>query len=224
MGSERPVDPQRRPFFLSDEIRGTPIFDRDAIKEAYDRSECVEWIPFCRSVNLDWQKTRTEMPTGMWVQEKRQRLHQEQGELLADEIFKYKGAWHTEVLKTLRTYPQGADLAYVAGAKLLKKMNDALDDGSFDHKYKPKELSEMMRAMDVAIAAKHRSLLLNHWEVKRAEEDIRAPEVPLTAPAEIEWKMELMNGEKLSCQDLQKLINANMDPETEPNDADNKTS
>lgn len=223
MGVGRPVEPQRRSFILSDEIRGTPIFDREAIKDAYDRSEYVEWIPFCRSVNLDWKKTKAEMPTAVWVQEKRQRLHQEQGELLADEIFRYKGSWHTEVLRTLREYPHGAELAYVAGAKLLHRMNSSLDDGSFDKKYKPKDLAELIRAMDVAISAKHRSLLLNHWEVRRAEEDIKAPEIsPSSEPMKIEWKMELMNGQQMTASQLQQLIESNLDPEVEPDNADNE--
>jgi hypothetical protein len=195
---------------ITDAIRKTEVYDQTAIREAYDKSDILDWRSFANSVGLDVDRTTHQLPTRKWVQEKRARIHEIQAESLMDELFDYKSVWHKEVIKTLRTYPQGADLAYKVATRLLLKLDKQIESNTYDEEYISLNVKNAVSALKMAVETKHKTLLLNQWEIKRVEDEFKQTDA-LPTSENFEWKMELVGGEKLTSKQMQRLIDQYID-------------
>lgn len=187
----------------------------DQIRQLYMASKFVEWTPFAESMGWPTLDSRHGLPIGDWIKEKRDIIAREQAERVAEAVFAHRSRWHTDVLKTLKEYPEANDAML---GLLKRRLNDMIRTVNDDekgqalsmqtgHPYEPKfakvkngELMALAAAIKVCTESKHRSLLINDWSFKVAEtfSDPRQFGTTEEKIADMEWKVELIGGENLS--------------------------
>lgn len=195
----------------------------EQVKQIYMASKNIEWIPFAKSMQWDPVSTRAKYQVTEWIQQKKLALAQEQAENISELIFGHRSRWHHDVLKTLRDYPEVAD----ATLGIIKhRANEMIGQINYDieekakaaqenrdpvYKFKSVKTSELV-ALSMAIKTvtetKHKSLLINDWSVKVAEQ--------FTDPAQFErnesqmkdtgWTLEVIGGENLTSQQLEEML------------------
>ncbi len=207
----------------------------ETVKQLYMASTFIEWAPFAASLGWNEATTRREYPAAEWIADKRSVMARVQAENVAEAVFQHRGRWHSDVLKTLREYPEAND----ALMNILKKrMNDIIGVINDDEKnrvlyvqqgleFRPQfpkiksaELHSLASAIKTVTESKHRALLIDNWSFKQAD-DYSDPNQFNEMDKEMErqeWKMEVIGGEKMNNKDLGNLISKWYDKPNNPHE------
>lgn len=207
----------------------------DTVKQLYMASTFIEWTPFAASLGWNEATTRRDYPAAEWITEKRNVMARAQAENIAEAVFQHRGRWHSDVIKTLREYPEANDALL---GILKKRMNDIIGVINDDEKnrvlyaqqgleyrsqfkdIKSSELHSLASAVKTVTESKHRSLLIDNWSFKQAE-DFSDPDQFNEADKEMEsqeWKMEIIGGEKMNNKEVGLLISKWYDQPNTPHD------
>lgn len=195
----------------------------EQIKQIYMASKHLEWIPFALSMNWDPTTTREQYPTAAWISEKKTKLAQHQAEEIAELVFDHRSRWHRDVLKTLRDYPEASDaLLGVIKAReneLIGMINHDMEEKRLAAqegrepvlkftKVKTNELVALSIALKNVTETKHKSLLINDWSVKVAEQftDPTQFERSETKMKDTGWKLEVIGGENITAAQMQEFL------------------
>lgn len=235
------IGPDGKPVSKHNNQSGEYRGKEDEIYALFMASPHVEWAPFCKSHGWNPQQSRNFYPTGRWTAEKKRQLAIVQAEHIGEALFNHRSNWHKDVLKTLNEYPAANDAML---GILKRRMNDIIEDINADtearrmaiatgskppprafEKYTTLELNQLAHGMKAITEAKHRSLCLNDWKVKLADEAANSPQMLGAPPDESDaaelvergkWVVELTGGEQLTPKRIQELTSHYLDKPGEP--------
>lgn len=211
-------DDKRKHFRViqqTDDLLAKPSAEQ--MKQLYMASSHLEWGTFARS--MGWNAETAEQLNSHydaweWVTKKKEILAREQAEQIAELVFDHKSRWHRDVLKTLKDYPEANDAVL---AIIKRRINDIVRviredesrgagaNGEFK-KVQTKELLALASAMKTVTEAKHKSLMIDNWNIQIADkfsEPIERLESDLTPTS---WKIEVIGGEKLDTKQMQEFM------------------
>lgn len=214
----------------------TPKPSAETIKQLYMASPHVEWSPFARSKNWHPITSRGKMPVDDWIKQKRTEIAREQSEVIAEMVFNHQSRWHKDVLKTFSDYPEAND----ALLNILKKrINDIVEVINNDSrakqiaeahghdippsqfaKIKNSDLLSLAAAIKVCTEAKHKSLMINDWSFKVAENytDPKQFDTLAEKQQDMTWNVQLIGGENITSHEMQKMITKWYDKPHAPHD------
>jgi len=195
----------------------------DSIRQLYMASDHIEWTPFAKSMGWQSASSRSGLPVEEWIKQKRDVFAKEQAETIAEAVFKHRGRWHSDVLKTLTEYPEANDAML---GILKKRLNDIIQTINEDEQKKQQakitgleaysafkaikssELLSLAAAIKVATESKHKSLMINDWSFKVAEtfSDPAQFHVEQEKIENAEWKVTIRGGENLSSKQITKMM------------------
>lgn len=202
-----------------------PAPTKEQIKAIYMASKHLEWTPFAQSMGWDAVRSRQEYPSQTWIQEKKTILALQQSEQIAEMVWDHRGQWHRDVLNTLKDLPQANDAMLGILKHRMNEMIQTINEdaqnkvlharsGSPDpfrsefSKIKTNELVALSTAISIVTQSKHRSLLIDQWNVKTAE--------TFTDPAQFEredqkladndWTIEVIGNQKMDNVDIERLM------------------
>lgn len=187
-------------------------------------SDSIEWTPFAESMGWKPASSRVGLPVEEWIRQKREVFAKEQAERISEAVFKHRGRWHSDVLKTLQEYPEANDAML---GILKKRLNDIISTINEDEQrkleakqrgfdspvsnfkaIKSSELLALAAAIKVATESKHKSLMINDWSFKVAE--------TFSDPAQFkaddeqiknaEWNVKIIGGDQLNSKQMQKFL------------------
>lgn len=204
----------------------------ETVKQLFMASPHLEWIPFADSMNWDAGTTRDLYPVSEWIAQKKDQLARRQSEQIAELLFDHRSRWHRDVLKTLRDYPEAADamLGIIKHREneLIGMINHDMEEKSAAKvegrapnlkfsKVKTSELLSLSAALKVAVETKHKSLLINDWSVRVAEQftDPKQFEREEHKMKDTGWKLEVIGGENLTVPQMQQLLGQYYDNPTQ---------
>lgn len=192
----------------------------ETMHQLYMASPHVEWTPFAASKEMDPWKSRDGLPWKEWIDEKKDTLNRQMAESIGDAVFRHRGRWHKDVLKTLEVYPEVNDAllnilklklndmtatirdatAEISREKALgktskKKATDGIDI---------KDLKDLSQAVRYVTDSKHRSLMINDWSFQIAEKHSDPNQFEKDEDKNSDWVMPMIGGEGKSAKELQK--------------------
>ena len=210
--------------------------DVEKVKEIFMASSHVLWSKFAEEHNHKYNEYRHFFPVLTWQDEKRIKIAEKNAEELANMLFDRRFEWHKDVLNTLKWYPKVGDaILQQINRKLqhIQKMSDEeFNYGSPPVKEKGKVVrpgSKRVSFMDLQLLgnayktvteAKHKSLLLSTWEVRKAEDETKTEEKEVTEnPGGIFFEM--IGKGPMNLKDIQQALDTYLDkPNEEPTDGD----
>lgn len=194
----------------------------DQVRQLFMASAFVEWGPFAQS--MGWTNDlRDAYPVAEWCKAKREMLARRQAEAIGDAVFHHRGNWHSDVLKTLKEYPEAHD----AMLGILKyRLNSIVQTINADQQsaklaavtgttpsngfgaIRSNELTALAVALKVVTEAKHKSLMIGDWSFKVAEtfSDPQQFAASEDRAKSQEWKVTIMGGENMTSAQLTELI------------------
>lgn len=195
----------------------------EQIKQLYMASNHIEWTPFAKSMGWKSLSSRTGLPTEEWVSQKKEIFAREQAETIAEAVFEHRARWHTDVLKTLREYPEANDAMM---GILKKRLNDIIATINDDEnsrvlaaqtgqvpinqfkQIKTSELSSLAVAIKVCTEAKHKALMIDNWSFTVAEQyaDPNQFRKDDDKVKNAEWTVKIIGGEKINGREMGKFI------------------
>lgn len=140
------------------------------LKIRFMQSPHIVWSKFCEAEGLPYS-WRDHYPTAAWVDEKKKIIAQKQGEALGAALFDRRFKWHNDVIHTLNEYP-----------KLCDQVTNLLIDQINHIKKTDIEKRDVNQIVSLSYAAKgvteakYKSLLIDKWNVKEAEDDSKPDE------------------------------------------------
>lgn len=187
--------------------------DKEKVREMFDASEFVEWTPFARSLGWDPIGTRNDFPVNLWITEKKKRLALESTEELSNILWFHRDRWQREVMKTLRDYPESAEFLHglirKKAAFLKQKMDQDLES------VKTAELAQLATALNICREAHQRSLLIQDWDVKVAEEQVAHGNEASGVHERTGYKITIKGFGEVTPRDIEDLKLRYHDPEPE---------
>lgn len=167
--------------------------DVDAMRLKFMESTHIEWTKFCESIGIEAHRSRQTYPVATWQDDKKKRIAMAEADKLGAMLFDRRFAWHKDVLTTLNIYPKIADQILVQIQRRLTHYSKMTDEefnmgkkGKKATKTEPGtpdimrvtelDLRNMAAAFKEITEAKHRSLLLNDWNVKQAQNETERDE------------------------------------------------
>lgn len=224
MSKDGKKPPKKGPFRVvksGESVLAKP--SEDTVKQIYMASGHLEWIPFAKSQNWDPVASRSNYPVTDWIVQKKEALAKEQAEQIAELVFDHRSRWHREVLKTLRDYPEAAEamlgiikqreneLIIMINEDMEERKNASVEKREPNLKFskvKTSELLSLAAALKVVTETKHKSLLINDWSVKIAEQftDPAQFEREETKMKDVGWKLEVIGGENLTMPQMQEFL------------------
>lgn len=209
---------KRKPFRViqqNDDVLAKPSTEQ--MKQLYMASSHLEWGPFARSMGWEQdlaEQLKVKYSAWDWIAKKKEILAREQAEQIAELVFDHKSRWHRDVLKTLKDYPEANDAVL---AIIKRRINDIVrvirDDenrglgpnGDFK-KVQTRELLALASAMKTVTESKHKSLMIDNWNIQVADkfsEPVEKIEDELLAT---NWRIEVIGGEKLDSKQMQEFL------------------
>lgn len=209
----------------------------ETIRQLYMASKHVEWSAFAKDCNWNALDSRHGLPVSEWIEQKRKTIAQVEAEKIAEAVFQHKSRWHTDVLKTLKEYPEANDAMF---GILKKRLNDIIQMinvdnnrrqqsaqtgtdfvSSFD-KVKNGDLVALATAMKIVTESKHRALMIDDWSFKVAESysDPKQFGTQNEKMANLEWKVSIMGGENLTSAQMQEALGKYYDRPLLPHDGE----
>lgn len=218
-GGEKPPN---TPFRVVRSNETVKISESQA-KQLYMASSCVEWTPFAKTQKWNATESRKLYPVKDWIQEKRDILAREQAENIAEMVFSHRSKWHMDVLKTLNEYPDTHDTVHSILRHRINQIVDVIktDDknqveaavknqpyASEFAKISTSELCSIVSGLKTLTDSRHRSLLINDWSVKVAEQftDPKQFEVEHNRVMGTDWKVEVIGGGNMTPKMLQEFV------------------
>lgn len=162
--------------------------DKKSLKEMYFTSKYIEWSLFCN--HFGYNPYSRPVPVTKWKEEKRSQVVEEKTAEIKEKLFEHSHFWHNEILDTVKNFPiynnnfmailnrytsriaramQEEDARIAAGEKIDLKDSYLM---KFDAKY----LSNLATAFKTIQEAKYKSVLLDQWTTKIAEDRVKDPE------------------------------------------------
>jgi hypothetical protein len=216
--------------------RRDPVdIDKEDVQALFNASPYVEWSPFAKSQGWAPQASRNKYPVHLWIREKKRAIAEAEAEKISQALFDHRSAWHQDVLTTLREYPATNDAML---GILKRRMNDIIEDVNSDveerkaasqegrapfsggkkrqfDKWQTDELRALSQAIKSITESKYRSLMLNDWTAKKADEATN-PQMLGAPPEEAqaskdEWVVGLVGGQELSTKSVQDLMDRYLD-------------
>lgn len=223
-GKNPPDDKPPRPLRViksNETVLAKP--SEEQVKQLFMASAHVEWSPFAKT--MKWSPaSRDQYPdVEKWIHEKKTSLAREQSEQISEQLFGHRSRWHSDVLKTLKDYPEAHDsLLGILKAReneFIQMINEdimekqkAVQEGREPKlkfsKVKTSELLGLAVALKTVTEAKHKSLLIGDWSVKVAE--------TFTDPNQFQkeddkmkdtgWKMQVIGAENVTTAQMQEAL------------------
>lgn len=194
--------------------------DKVAIKKDYMASPHLSWSHYVKAKGWDYKVSTNELPTNDWLQEKKETIAIEQGDILGSTMFEHRFQYQNDILATLKKFPKEHDrnltiivyqlnvwerqiAADLAQEKTLGRMLK-LKERQF--KASPMEIQAMTGALAKLTESKYKSLLMNDWSAIMFNEfkPDQAKEKALGENAPFEVK--LIGGNKLTTNQMQEYI------------------
>ena len=204
---------------------------KDQVEAIFLASKHTEWTPFAQSMGWDPARSRTDYPSALWIQKKKQILAIQQAEHIAEQLWDHRGQWHRDVLKTLKEMPEANDamlgivkhrLNNIIGLINEDKQNKVLSAQTgqqFEEKFQKvtsQEIAVLAGALKTITEAKHKSVMLDNWSMKVAEEftDPGQFQAAEDKAADNEWTVEILGGEKMSMSNMESFMARYYDQKT----------
>lgn len=179
--------------------------DREVVKTWFFESPHFEWTPFADGLGWNPAITRSQFPVKEWIEAKKSCFQAAALERISSAIFAREGAYHREVLKTLEDLPKLCDqisaLLTLKTASLAAKFLADADSVSVS------DIGKLATAAKTLIEAKHRSLLIDKWQIEEAEDLVRPGHDSETKHAGLVIQIIGKNGqpELMTTEELQSL-------------------
>lgn len=191
-------------------------------KQLFMASPHLEWTTWSKSMGWRHQKPMYD-DFQAWSKEKKDILAREQAESIGEALFAHHSRWHTDVMKTLREYPEAADAMM---GILKRRVNDIIqvindDDrqkqyhmqaGTMDD-FRPKfnsidngELGKLANAIRLTTDTKHRSLMIDRWTIKGTEKFIDPTQFESPQIEDQTWRVSLYNDQQLQANELSDMM------------------
>lgn len=216
-------------------IPGTNRTNKEEIRRLYDNSPFIEWMPFCESIGWEYHTTKNNLPTTLWVREKRYRLAKEHAERLADSFARIKPKINEDIINTLREYPAAHD----EFLKTIKASHQALVIELAEHqrdlinartakkripamrKGLTADLESVTRSLIMLTQSKHKSLLLSEASLRAVEDRtnnaiLSAEQTASPDDNNDELKLEIIGMENSDPKQIQELFLKYLDPVKNP--------
>lgn len=185
--------------------------DKKRIRHLFMQSPYAEWSTFANAMGWEINATRVNLPTALWVKEKKKKLAERHAQNLSETLFDHKHKWQEAVLKTMKDYPPAFDLmkdlivakmnrmADVVNAAQraetrAKATNQPIPYGKSDlDKVKPMDFMLLARALNDVSEGKRKSLLLDGASLKVATTppSLEADDTE-DSKGDREWKFQLL--------------------------------
>lgn len=206
---------------MTNKVKTETFPDPKEVKQMFMASSHIEWATFAQSMGWPIESTRIQYPTKKWTEEKKEILAKQQAESLAELIFDHKAKWHKEVLNTLREYPRVSDSmleilkarmnTYIKAIKedeLNSKLPQTERPPSKFDKVKTSELTSLAGALKIVTETKHRSLLIDGWSLKIAEQEGvgGVDGASQSGGSSNDWTIEVMGHENVTADDMKKIL------------------
>jgi hypothetical protein len=193
------------------------------IRQLYMASKHVEWTPFAKTMGWGSLDHRRGLPVDEWIAEKREIIAREQAETISEMVFHHRSTWHTDVLKTLESFPRSFDaMSNILNARLndiIATINDDQKDkataAARGEVHRPRfrdvktsELVSLAAALKIVTEGKHKSLLIGDWSFKVAEtfSDPRQFQQANERLQNREWTVEIIGADKMGHQKVEELL------------------
>lgn len=200
----------------------------DQAKQIYMSSKHISWSDFAESMGWDAHSTQDKFKSGEWVSQKKEELAKKQAEQIGTLLFDHRSRWHKNVLQTLRDYPDAVDrcMAIVMARENeiieyinhdIKEKKDAEKQNREPNlkfkKVKTGEITSLAMALKTIVETKHKSLLINDWSVKVAEQftDPQQWDQEDFKMKDTGWTIEVMGAEKMKTKELKEFVNSYYD-------------
>lgn len=200
----------------------------DQAKQIYMASKHVAWPDFAEAMGWDADATMRKYHPTKWVQEKKDTLAKQQAEQIGNLLFDYRSRWHKDVLQTLRDYPKAVDgcleIIKARENELIEFINHDIEEKKNAkkqnrepklkfRKVKTSEITALALALKTAVETKHKSLLINDWSMKVAEQftDPKQFDREEFKAKDTGWTIEIMGSEKLKTHELKEFISSYYD-------------
>lgn len=187
--------------------------DADELKIRYMRSPLMLWDKFAESEGIP-KVARQKFPIATWQDEKKRIIAQKEGESLAAAIFDRRFKWHKDVIHTLNEYP-----------KLCDQVTNLLIDQINHIKTVNVEKRDVNQIVSLSYAAKgvteakYKSLLIDKWNVKDAEDDSK-PEEREVDELTKGFHMKIKGKGEVSAKDIENMMAEYLDKPPKVENAD----
>ncbi len=160
--------------------------DKDQIKILFMASPFIDWTRFAQEWGEETSLSRRQLPVRTWQVEKRNKIAEEQLDILSSRMHERKFQWTADVLDTLDTYPKAIDTAMTIAQAKMSQIADMYND-YVEFKTKPRptingrpqrhefeklstiEISALMRGMQSITEAKLKALMIDKWAIKKLD-------------------------------------------------------
>lgn len=182
--------------------------DKERVKAMFLESQHMEWGPFADANGWDPVRTRSNFPVDLWKQEKKNKFVDRQKEEMAAAFADLKTGWSKDFAKTMKHYPQLAD-AYTAivterlkDYQNLMRMKAQGDDRKWNQVTNG-ELVQLGMALKLATETKHKSMLLNDFNLKVREIEEKPIDGTTENPMVASFQVELIGGENTTSREIE---------------------
>ena len=205
--------------------------DSDKVKELFMASSHIHWSKFAEEQGYKYIQSRNDFPVLTWQDEKRKIIAAKNAEELSTMLFDRRYEWHKDVLNTLKWYPKVGDaILQQVNRKLqhIQRMSEdefnygapAIKDSKGKIIRPPTkpvsflDIQFLSTAYKTVTEAKHKSLLLSTWEVRKAEDETKPEEKQVTEnPGGIFFEM--IDKGPMSLKDIQQALDTYLDKPAE---------
>lgn len=200
-----------------------PAPTKEQVEAVFMASKHVEWTPFAQSMGWDPIRSRTEYPSAIWIQKKKQILAIQQAESIAEMVWDHRGRWHKDVLNALNELPRANEtmlgilkhrmneLIQTINEDVQQKRMAAQTGGIYKSsfaKIPTNELVALATGLSIVTQAHQKSLLIDQWSVKVAETftDPKQFETAEQKAADTDWTISIIGGEKMNLSNIESLM------------------
>lgn len=202
--------------------------DKEAVCELFMKSPFIDWVRFAEAQGYDSHYSRREFPVKTWQEEKKRIIAEREADELSAIIFSRRFQWHKDTIRTLEDFPKASDtMMFLLKAKMqewsiqYKEMAESRKRGEPIPKkgYAFNNISPMdMRLMAAAVKdvteTKYRSLLLNTWNVEKAESAAAIGDLD-PEQGDKGFTIRVMGGKDMTVEEIQKMMDEYIDQPAE---------
>lgn len=196
----------------------------EQVKQLFMQSKHIAWAPFAKSMGWPVDDRRRYPEFQDWAREKREMIARNQSEEIAESLFSHRPRWHSDVLNTLKEYPEVCDHMMML---LKKRLNDAVtlikEDNkervqhvqskskkafkpSFDKEFDNSELLKLASAIKVITESKHKALMIDKWNLSEAEKFTDPEQFEAPNHEDQTWKVLLNDGREVGLDEMRDIV------------------
>lgn len=200
-------------------IPGTRKYDIKLIKQQYLDSIHMNWKDFADDYGYN-PEPKTKLKFRNWREEKKQLIEQQAIEREEKELLSYENKYNSEVLETLTEMPKTVNLLHATIRLYAKRYHEELQEyiksnpnagqTRLHKEFPAANLKLLVDATESIITSKHRSLLLDRWDMNKTKEriykDKAEEEKDKNSPKRIQFKVITPSGTEVSDDEFAKQI------------------